>query len=294
MSPRARARRPPRRPAPRRGPGGAGCRPAHGVALAAPRPGRRSGPPCCRGRAAGPHAGGALRGAVHRRRRSAWAARWWRRSPPAAAARSTARWSPASPRATASPSSSPRAIDRAAAEEGRRPRPRLPAGQGGERLPRARRQLGRRARPHPAHARHRRRAPARHHPRGDLRARHQPPPRLPLPPLAPPRPTTAAIEEALHAYNRGPGTVDRIRADGGDPANGYADRVLGRGYASPTAAPGSSPTPRFTASCDGRGRGAGDGDRREAPARVLVSARRSARGGSHPGIAVALRGNRAL
>ena len=36
------------------------------------------------------------------------------------------------------------------------------------------------------------------------------------------------VEEALHAYNRGPGTVDRIRARGGDPANGYADRVLGR------------------------------------------------------------------
>jgi soluble lytic murein transglycosylase-like protein len=36
------------------------------------------------------------------------------------------------------------------------------------------------------------------------------------------------IEEALHAYNRGPGTVDRIRAAGGDPSNGYAERVLGR------------------------------------------------------------------
>lgn len=35
------------------------------------------------------------------------------------------------------------------------------------------------------------------------------------------------IDEALHAYNRGPGTVERIRAKGGDPANGYADRVLG-------------------------------------------------------------------
>jgi soluble lytic murein transglycosylase-like protein len=34
------------------------------------------------------------------------------------------------------------------------------------------------------------------------------------------------LEEALHAYNRGPGTVARIRAAGGDPANGYADRVL--------------------------------------------------------------------
>jgi soluble lytic murein transglycosylase-like protein len=36
------------------------------------------------------------------------------------------------------------------------------------------------------------------------------------------------VEEALHAYNRGPGTVQRIRAAGGDPANGYAERVLGR------------------------------------------------------------------
>jgi len=36
------------------------------------------------------------------------------------------------------------------------------------------------------------------------------------------------VDEALHAYNRGPGTVDRIRATGGDPANGYAERVLGR------------------------------------------------------------------
>jgi soluble lytic murein transglycosylase-like protein len=36
------------------------------------------------------------------------------------------------------------------------------------------------------------------------------------------------VPEALHAYNRGPGTVARIRAAGGDPANGYADLVLGR------------------------------------------------------------------
>ena len=36
------------------------------------------------------------------------------------------------------------------------------------------------------------------------------------------------VDEALHAYNRGPGTVARIRANGGNPANGYADRVLGR------------------------------------------------------------------
>lgn len=39
------------------------------------------------------------------------------------------------------------------------------------------------------------------------------------------------VPDALHAYNRGPGTVDRIRADGGDPANGYAARVLGSGNA---------------------------------------------------------------
>lgn len=37
------------------------------------------------------------------------------------------------------------------------------------------------------------------------------------------------VPEALHAYNRGPGTVARIRAAGGDPANGYADRVMGKG-----------------------------------------------------------------
>jgi soluble lytic murein transglycosylase-like protein len=39
------------------------------------------------------------------------------------------------------------------------------------------------------------------------------------------------VEEALHAYNRGPGTVARIRAAGGDPANGYADHVLRGGRA---------------------------------------------------------------
>lgn len=32
---------------------------------------------------------------------------------------------------------------------------------------------------------------------------------------------------ALLAYNRGPGTVDRIRRTGGDPANGYARAVMG-------------------------------------------------------------------
>lgn len=42
------------------------------------------------------------------------------------------------------------------------------------------------------------------------------------------------VTDALHAYNRGPGTVDRIRASGGDPANGFADRVLGGGEAAYT------------------------------------------------------------
>ena len=37
------------------------------------------------------------------------------------------------------------------------------------------------------------------------------------------------VPDALHAYNRGPGTVTRIRSEGGDPANGYADKVLGDG-----------------------------------------------------------------
>ncbi|HEV7586745.1 MAG TPA: transglycosylase SLT domain-containing protein [Longimicrobium sp.] len=41
------------------------------------------------------------------------------------------------------------------------------------------------------------------------------------------------VEMALHAYNRGIGTVARIRRAGGDPANGYADRVLGDAGASP-------------------------------------------------------------
>lgn len=40
-------------------------------------------------------------------------------------------------------------------------------------------------------------------------------------------------EEALTAYNRGPGTVRRIRSAGGDPANGYADLVLGERGRSP-------------------------------------------------------------
>jgi soluble lytic murein transglycosylase-like protein len=51
------------------------------------------------------------------------------------------------------------------------------------------------------------------------------------------------IIEALHAYNRGPGTVARIRAAGGDPANGYADLVLRGGRARlPYAGNGFIPT----------------------------------------------------
>lgn len=53
------------------------------------------------------------------------------------------------------------------------------------------------------------------------------------------------IEEALHAYNRGPGTVDRIRAAGGDPANGYADLILrpraGAAYSGSGLLPGIAP-----------------------------------------------------
>lgn len=56
-------------------------------------------------------------------------------------------------------------------------------------------------------------------------------------------------EEALTAYNRGPGTVARIRGAGGDPANGYADLVLGARGGSPVnhvrhdsaGAPGAAP-----------------------------------------------------
>lgn len=51
------------------------------------------------------------------------------------------------------------------------------------------------------------------------------------------------VDEALHAYNRGPGTVDRIRAAGGDPANGYADRVLGPRRGEPYRGSGLLPSP---------------------------------------------------
>jgi soluble lytic murein transglycosylase-like protein len=58
-------------------------------------------------------------------------------------------------------------------------------------------------------------------------------------------------EEALTAYNRGPGTVARIRGAGGDPANGYADLVLGARGGSPVnhvrhdsaGAPAAAPPP---------------------------------------------------
>jgi len=53
------------------------------------------------------------------------------------------------------------------------------------------------------------------------------------------------VELALHAYNRGIGTVARIRRAGGDPANGYADKVLGDAGASPVnrVAPDTLPLP---------------------------------------------------
>ncbi len=41
------------------------------------------------------------------------------------------------------------------------------------------------------------------------------------------------VEMALHAYNRGMGTVARIRRAGGNPANGYARKVLGETGESP-------------------------------------------------------------
>jgi len=55
------------------------------------------------------------------------------------------------------------------------------------------------------------------------------------------------VRTALHAYNRGIGTVARIRAAGGDPANGYARKVLGGPGASPVnTAPPDTTTPNPT------------------------------------------------
>ena len=50
------------------------------------------------------------------------------------------------------------------------------------------------------------------------------------------------LAEALHAYNRGPGVVARIRARGGAPANGYAERVLGGDKLERYEGPGRIPT----------------------------------------------------
>ena len=49
------------------------------------------------------------------------------------------------------------------------------------------------------------------------------------------------VVEALHAYNRGPGTVARLRARGVDPANGYADRILGARGTPPYRGDGLAP-----------------------------------------------------
>jgi soluble lytic murein transglycosylase-like protein len=50
----------------------------------------------------------------------------------------------------------------------------------------------------------------------------------------------ANLELALLAYNRGPGTVDQIMAQGGDPTNGYEHAVL-RGYRPrPSTPPGAA------------------------------------------------------
>lgn len=46
------------------------------------------------------------------------------------------------------------------------------------------------------------------------------------------------VEDALHAYNRGPGTVARLRERGEDPANGYAERILSGGGVPPYAGNG--------------------------------------------------------
>jgi len=55
------------------------------------------------------------------------------------------------------------------------------------------------------------------------------------------------VRTALHAYNRGIGTVARIRRAGGDPANGYARKVLGGPGASPVnLVPPDTTTPKPT------------------------------------------------
>jgi len=61
------------------------------------------------------------------------------------------------------------------------------------------------------------------------------------------------VRTALHAYNRGMGTVARIRKAGGDPANGYARKVLGGPGASPVGPvppPDSAPVDSFPARMD--------------------------------------------
>jgi soluble lytic murein transglycosylase-like protein len=60
------------------------------------------------------------------------------------------------------------------------------------------------------------------------------------------------VRTALHAYNRGIGTVARIRKAGGDPANGYARKVLGGPGASPVGPtpPDNSPVDSFPARMD--------------------------------------------
>jgi hypothetical protein len=42
---------------------------------------------------------------------------------------------------------------------------------------------------------------------------------------------------ALLAYNRGPGRVEQILAEGGDPGNGYSSAVLRTGKPAPVTAP---------------------------------------------------------
>jgi len=65
------------------------------------------------------------------------------------------------------------------------------------------------------------------------------------------------VRTALHAYNRGIGTVARIRKAGGDPANGYARKVLGGPGASPVGPvtpPDAAPPDSFPARMDGLAR----------------------------------------